>query len=126
MDSTTSITTFTTGAVRGTDAENVRYDLITPIGLRRLAETCAEGAKKYGDHNWQKGIPASVMLNHAIRHIYLWLEGERSEDHLAHAAWNILGVCHFEEAMPAMIDVPARMPASDMAPLVGRSEDRAS
>jgi hypothetical protein len=125
MDASPEVTTFSTGAVRGTDAENVRYDLITPIGLRRLAETCAEGAKKYGDHNWQKGIPASVMLNHAIRHIYLWLEGDRSEDHLAHAAWNILGVSHFEEALPAMIDVPSRKPASDMTRLTDRSEDQA-
>jgi len=108
MGTETNVTTFSTGAVRGTDAENVRFDLITPIGLRRLAETCAEGAKKYGDHNWQKGIPASVMLNHAIRHVYCWLEGDRSEDHLAHAAWNILGVCHFEERLPEMIDVPTR------------------
>lgn len=105
---TEPVTTFHTGAVRSSDAESVRYDLITPIGLRRLAETCAEGAAKYGDFNWHKGIPASVMLNHAIRHIYLWLEGDAGEDHLAHAAWNILGVCHFEELMPEMIDVPAR------------------
>jgi hypothetical protein len=126
MDANPEVTTFSTGAVRGTDAENVRYDLITPIGLRRLAETCAEGAKKYGPFNWQRGIPASVMLNHAIRHIYLWLEGDRSEDHLAHASWNILGVCHFEEEMPAMIDVPSRMSASDMTPLAARSEGQAS
>jgi len=53
---------FATGAVRGTDADGERWDLITPIGLRRLAETCAEGAAKYGERNWQKGIPASVML----------------------------------------------------------------
>ena len=99
---------FSTGAVRGTDADGERWDLITPIGLRRLAETCAEGAAKYGEHNWQKGIPASVMLNHAIRHIYLYLNGDNSEDHLAHAAWNILGVCHFEEALPEMIDISAR------------------
>ncbi len=99
---------FATGAVRGTDADDERWDLITPIGLRRLAETCAEGAAKYGEHNWQKGIPASVMLNHAIRHIYLYLAGDDSEDHLAHAAWNLLGVCHFEEALPEMIDIPAR------------------
>lgn len=108
-----TLTTFSTGAVRSADAETVRYDLITPIGLRRLAETCAEGARKYGDFNWQKGIPASQMLNHAVRHIYLWLEGDVGEDHLAHAAWNILGVCHFEEAMPEMIDVPARKEKSD-------------
>jgi len=100
--------TFSTGATRGTDADNARFDLITPIGLRRLAETCAEGAKKYGDFNWEKGIPATQMLNHAIRHLYLWLQGDRSEDHLAHAAWNTLGVCHFEEVMPEMIDVPSR------------------
>lgn len=106
MDTTTTV--FPTGAVRSTDADNVRFDLITPIGLRRLAETCAEGAKKYGDFNWQKGIPASEMLNHAIRHVYLWLEGDSEEDHLAHAAWNILGVCHFEEVLPEMIDVPTR------------------
>lgn len=108
MSTETNLTTFSTGAVRGSDAAGVRFDLITPIGLRRLAETCAEGAKKYGSHNWLRGIPASEMLNHAIRHIYLWLEGDASEDHLAHAAWNILGVAHFEEAMPEMIDVPAR------------------
>lgn len=100
--------TFNTGARRSADAQDVRYDLITPVGLRRLAQTCAEGAKKYGDHNWQKGIPATEMLNHAIRHIYLWLEGDAAEDHLAHAAWNILGVCHFEELLPEMIDVPVR------------------
>jgi len=34
---------FATGAVRGTDADGERWDLITPIALRRLAETCAEG-----------------------------------------------------------------------------------
>ena len=38
---------FATGAVRGTDADGQRWDLITPIGLRRLAETCAEGARNY-------------------------------------------------------------------------------
>jgi hypothetical protein len=108
MSTEVSLTTFSTGAVRGTDASGVRFDLITPIGLRRLAETCAEGAKKYGDRNWEKGIPATQMLNHAIRHVYLWLQGDASEDHLAHSAWNILGVCHFEEVLPKMIDVPTR------------------
>ncbi len=111
---TETLTTFPSGAVRRADAQNVRFDLITPIGLRRLAETCAEGALKYGDFNWQRGIPASQMLNHAIRHIYLWLAGDNQEDHLAHAAWNILGVCHFEEVMPEMIDVPARKELRDV------------
>lgn len=105
---TENMVQFASGAVRSGDAEGVRFDLITPIGLRRLAETCAEGARKYGDRNWEKGMPATVLLNHAIRHIYLYLAGNRDEDHLAHAAWGLLGVCHFEEVMPEMIDIPTR------------------
>ncbi len=65
--------TFATGAVRSSDADGVRFDLISPIGLRRLAETCAEGAAKYGERNWEKGFPASTLLNHALRHVNLWL-----------------------------------------------------
>jgi len=95
---------FETGAVRSNDADNVRYDLITPIGLRRLAETYAEGAKKYGEHNWRKGIPASDLINHAIRHIYLWLDGDNREDHLAHAVWNLMTCMHFEEMRPDLMD----------------------
>ena len=47
-------------------------------------------------------------MNHALRHINLWLMGDRAEDHLAHAAWNLLAIMHFEELMPEMIDVPAQ------------------
>jgi len=93
-----------TGAIRSTEADSVRFDLISPIGLRRLAETYQEGAEKYGDNNWKKGFPASDTLNHTIRHIYLWLLGDRGEDHLAHAAWGLFAVMHFEETNPTMID----------------------
>ena len=108
--------TFASNAVRSNDTQDVRFDLITPIGLRRLAETYAEGARKYTDHNWEKGMPASQLLNHAMRHINLWLAGDASEDHLAHATWNILAVCHFEEAMPEMIDVPSRANTNSAEP----------
>jgi hypothetical protein len=99
---------FPTGAVRSTDAEDTRFDLISPIGLRRLAETCAEGAAKYGDHNWEKGFPVSSVMNHALRHLNLWLAGDNTEDHLAHAAWNLFVVMHFEETRPELLDVPTR------------------
>jgi len=95
---------FETGAVRSRDADDSRYDLITPIGLRRLAQTYAEGASKYGENNWLKGIPSSDLFNHAVRHMYMWLSGDTSEDHLAHAAWNIFAIMHFEETRPELID----------------------
>lgn len=89
-----------TGAVRSTDALKSRYDLISPIGLRRVAETYAEGATKYGDFNWELGFPIGDILNHAIRHVYLYLSGDRSEDHLAHAGWNLMAAMHSEEKWP--------------------------
>lgn len=91
---------FETGAVRSTDADKTRYDLVSPIGLRRLAETCHEGAAKYSDFNWEKGMDIPNLLNHALRHLYIFLSGDRSEDHLAHAAWNLFAAMHSEEQWP--------------------------
>ena len=95
---------FPSGAVRSPDADNERYDLISPIALRRLARTYAEGAKKYGDYNWLKGIPGSDLVNRIIRHLMLFLLGDQSEDHLAHAAWNIFALIHFQETKPELLD----------------------
>jgi hypothetical protein len=106
---------FKTGSQRSNGTATVRYDLITPVGLRRLAETYQEGCK-YGERNWELGQPAGTVINHAMKHIVQWLDGDQSEDHLAHAAWNLFAIMHFEEKMPAMIDVPSRIssrPASD-------------
>lgn len=91
---------YDTGAVRSADCDNVRYDLISPIGLRALARTYAEGAKKFGAGNWENGMPVTDMLNHAIAHVYSFLGGDRNEEHLAHAAWNLLGALHSLELWP--------------------------
>lgn len=99
---------FASGAVRSSDADDTRFDLVSPIGLERLAMTCAEGAEKYGDHNWTKGMPVSECLNHCLRHVNMYLAGDNTEDHLAHAAWNLFAVMHFERVKPDLVDVPTR------------------
>jgi hypothetical protein len=93
---------YDTGAVRSADCEQTRYDLISPIGLERLARTYAEGAEKFGAFNWENGMPVNDLLNHAIAHVYKFLGGDRSEDHLAHAAWNLLGAIHSIELWPEL------------------------
>jgi hypothetical protein len=95
---------FPTGAVRSTDANGVRYDLVSVVGLRRLASTYAEGAAKYGAGNWRKGFPFSDLINHLQNHIELFKAGDASEDHLAHAAWGLFTLMDFQETMPAMDD----------------------
>lgn len=112
---------YDTGAVRSGDCENTRYDLISPIGLRRLAETYAEGAKKFGDFNWENGMPVTDLLNHAIAHVYKFLGGDRSEDHLAHAAWNLLGAIHSMEQWPHLNQEWLR-PADGSAPAVASAD----
>ncbi|MEQ8785098.1 MAG: DUF5664 domain-containing protein [Pirellulaceae bacterium] len=99
---------FPTGAQRSGDAETERFDLISPVSLSRLAQTYAEGAAKYGERNWELGMPASALVNHAARHLNLWLSGDVREDHLAHAAWNLFALMHFEATRPDLIDVPTR------------------
>lgn len=67
-----------------------RFDLVPPSGVRRVAKAMATGAERYGENNYLNGMPVAVCVNHAIRHLYLWLEGDRSEDHFGHAAANVL------------------------------------
>lgn len=101
---------FSTGAIRSSDAEATRYDLISPIGLEAVARTCAEGAAKYSDYNWEAGMPVHDLLNHALRHIYRYLAGDRSEDHLPHAAWGLLAAIHSEQLWPELNEGTLRGP----------------
>ena len=93
---------FSTVDVRSSDRDEERWDLISPIVMRSLARTYAEGAKKRGACNWENGMPVTDLLNHGIAHLYAFLGGDRSEDHLGHAAWNILGAIHSLEKWPEL------------------------
>lgn len=49
-----------------------------------------EGAKKYGEHNWQKGIPVSSYLDSAVRHYLKHIDGWIDERHDRAVLWNLL------------------------------------
>jgi len=88
---------YETGAVRDIREEKGRYDLISPIALKRLALVYERGAKKYSPRNWEKGIPIGRCIDSAIRHLEQFKEGYRDEDHLAQAAWNCFSAIHYLE-----------------------------
>ena len=88
---------FKSSAVRDLQDGKGRYDLISPLALRRLAIIYERGAKKYSARNWEKGMPISTFLSPAIRHTEQNIEGLRDEDHLAQAAWNLFSAMHIEE-----------------------------
>lgn len=49
-----------------------------------------EGCKKYGENNWQKGIPTHCYIDSAVRHYLKYLRGDTDEPHDRAFVWNIL------------------------------------
>lgn len=49
-----------------------------------------EGAKKYGERNWEKGIPTQRYIDSAVRHYLKWLRGDDDERHDRAFCWNII------------------------------------
>jgi len=87
---------FITGSVRDSAEGKGRFDLLPPYAITRLAQHFENGAKKYEDRNWEKGLPLSRFLDSAIRHLFHYLSGSRIEDHLAAVAWNALAYIQTE------------------------------
>lgn len=49
-----------------------------------------EGAKKYGERNWEKGLPISCYIDSAVRHLMKWAKGDNDERHDRAFVWNIV------------------------------------
>jgi len=88
---------FSTGSQRDIVKGKGRYDLISPIMIERLAKLLQRGAEKYEDRNWEKGMPLSVYMDSAMRHLFKFLEGHKDEDHLIASIWNLQALLHIEE-----------------------------
>ena len=58
--------------------------------LLEVSKHFEEGAKKYGENNWQKGIPESSYIDSAVRHYLKWLRGDDDERHDRAFVWNIM------------------------------------
>lgn len=58
--------------------------------LLEVAKQFEDGAKKYGDSNWQKGIPVRCYIDSAVRHYLKYLRGDKDEPHDRAFCWNIL------------------------------------
>jgi len=111
--------TFDSGARRDTRAGKGRFDLLPPGALKRVANVFEDGAFHYGDRNWEKGMPVSRYVDSALRHIFQVLDGRTDEDHLAHAAWNLLAAMQTQEwarenkLKKELLDVPNGTAAKD-------------
>lgn len=58
--------------------------------LLEVAKHFEDGAKKYGERNWEKGIPVHCYIDSGLRHYLKWLRGDQDEPHDRAFCWNIL------------------------------------
>lgn len=97
-----------TGAVRDNSDDKGDMVSIPWEAILRLSRHYQAGAKRYKRWNYRLGIPVSSFVDSACRHLAKYQCGCDDEDHLAAAAFNILGAMLMEETMPEMVDLPLR------------------
>ncbi|MGN0406612.1 MAG: dATP/dGTP diphosphohydrolase domain-containing protein [Bariatricus sp.] len=98
-------TKFSTGAVRDCKDGVGRMDLLPMTAIIELSEHCEEGAKKYGEHNVDKGIPQHSLCDSGMRHLVKYMRGDTDEDHLRAACWNLMWALEQRERRPDMMDL---------------------
>ena len=69
-------------------SSGVYHDICTTF--LELSKHFEEGAKKYGENNWQKGIPTHCYIDSAVRHYLKYLRGDKDEPHDRAFVWNIV------------------------------------
>lgn len=62
----------------------------TETMLLDVAKHFEDGAVKYGENNWQKGIPVKRYIDSAARHYLKVLRGDNDEPHERAFVWNIM------------------------------------
>jgi hypothetical protein len=65
-----------------------------------------DGAHKYGDRNWEKGIPLHCYIDSALRHYFKYRRGDKDEPHNRAFVWNLLCAMWTQEHKPDMVDLP--------------------
>ena len=71
--------------------------------MLELAKHFEEGCDKYGDRNWQKGIPINCYIDSALRHYFKYMAGMVDEPHDRVCLWNIVCAIWTCENYPTML-----------------------
>lgn len=61
-----------------------------PTMILHVSKHFEAGCNKYGERNWEKGIPAHCYIDSALRHYFKWMRGDIDEPHDRAFVWNLL------------------------------------
>lgn len=76
-----------------------------PTMILELAKHFEAGAEKYGEYNWQKGLPLHCYIDSGVRHYLKWLRGDEDEPHDRAFAWNMVCAVWTVKNKPEMDDI---------------------
>ena len=82
------------------------YNANYETAILDLAKQYEEGAKKYAERNWQKGIPLHCFIDSGVRHYLKHRRGDTDEHHDRAFLFNMFGAIWTHTHLPEMIDLP--------------------
>ena len=62
----------------------------TPHAMLEVSKHFEQGCQKYGERNWEKGIPEHCYIDSAVRHYLKWRDGWTDEPHDRAVIWNLI------------------------------------
>lgn len=74
--------------------------------LLDLSKHYEDGCLKYGERNWEKGIPLHCFIDSAIRHYLKYHRGDKDERHDRAVLWNTFGALWTLKHHPELNDLP--------------------
>lgn len=93
------------------NGDKLRPELIPVEWEQGLTDVMTRGSMKYEPRNWERGMPRSIMVGCARRHLWKWLCGQRYDEetgchHLFMAAWNLLALASYDLRAIGDNDIP--------------------
>lgn len=82
----------------------VHWDFSTTV--LEVSKQYEEGCQKYGDRNWEKGIPLHCYIDSGTRHLLKFLRGDIDERHDRAFVWNMFGAIWTAKNKPNCVDLP--------------------
>ena len=74
--------------------------------MLEVSKQYEDGARKYSDRNWEKGMPVHCFIDSGVRHYLKTIRGDDDEPHSRAFVWNMLGAIWMHENHPELIDLP--------------------
>lgn len=77
-----------------------------PNAMMEVSKHYEDGARKYAERNWEKGINCHCYVDSGIRHLLKWIDNWKDEPHDRAFIWNMLGLLWTVKHRPECNDLP--------------------